>query len=153
MKNTNTYNYLHLGLVQVALKPLMRKGMNISYLTYIRDKNSDFNDSLLGLMEASLSRGSLFFQCFCDFLVSLRDKNLLDVLTLRIQTSRCTIALGSDNKAVVYRIYYKAMTSMKLGIAYSHIVKNENTLFQTNLQNHIIKAKTVKWDEILLPNK
>lgn len=126
----NSYNYIHLGLVQLAMKPLMRKRMNVSCLTYIRDKRySDFNDSLLGLMEASLSRGPLLLQCFPDFYVSLRDKNLLDVLTLGIQTSRCTIAPGFDNIVVVYRIYYKAMTYIKPGIAYSRIVKNENILF------------------------
>lgn len=55
------YNYLHLALVQIALKPLIRKRMNVGCLAYVRDKRFDeFDDSLLGLIEVSLSEGPIF---------------------------------------------------------------------------------------------
>lgn len=50
------YGYIHYGLVQVAIKPLTREGLNNSVLTCIRDKrHNSFSDSLLGCVECTLS--------------------------------------------------------------------------------------------------
>ena len=47
----SAYKFLHLVFVQVAVKPLTRKGLNISILGCLRDcRNLRFTDSLLGLI-------------------------------------------------------------------------------------------------------
>ena len=52
------YKYLHLGLVQIAIKPLTREGLNNSVLTCIRDnRHLSFADSLLVCVESTLSEG------------------------------------------------------------------------------------------------
>ena len=48
-------NYLHICMVQVAVKPLTRKGINASILMCLRDARfKNFKDSILGMITASL---------------------------------------------------------------------------------------------------
>ncbi|KAI8538426.1 hypothetical protein RHMOL_Rhmol09G0102400 [Rhododendron molle] len=75
-------------LIQVAIKPLTRKGLNSSVLLSLRDSRfTIYSDSLLGLMESSLHNGPVYFNCYSDLPISLRDKNILKALTLNIQTA------------------------------------------------------------------
>jgi hypothetical protein len=107
------YHYLHFGLVRIAIRSLTRKGLNVSVLACLRDcRNKQFQDSLLGMIEASLSNGPVFFNTFPDFSVSLTDSNMHKALTLNLQTSGFELEPGSENIFVTYRIYYKAMTSL-----------------------------------------
>ena len=51
-RHRENYAFLHVGLVQVAVKLLTREALNTSVLLCLRDdKHLRFNDSLLGMME------------------------------------------------------------------------------------------------------
>lgn len=79
------FRYIHIGLVQVGIKPLNREGLNTSILAALRDKRfKDFEDSLLGTIESSLCKGPISFDCYPNFTVSLNDENLLKSLVLQI---------------------------------------------------------------------
>ena len=57
-------SYLHIGMVQVAIKSLTRKGINASVLMYLRDARfKNFKDSILGMITASLYDGPVYFNC------------------------------------------------------------------------------------------
>ena len=61
------FSYLHNGMVQVAIKPLTRKGINASVLMCLRDTRfKHFKDSILGMITASLYDGPvyIFLQSF-----------------------------------------------------------------------------------------
>ena len=63
-----THQYMHIGLIQIAVKPLTRKGLNTSILACLRDqRHNDFEDSLLGIVETSLTNGPIYFDCFPNF--------------------------------------------------------------------------------------
>ena len=52
---TKKFSYLHIGMVQVSIKPLTRKGINTSVLMCLRDARfKNFKDSILGMITASL---------------------------------------------------------------------------------------------------
>jgi hypothetical protein len=73
-------NFLHIGLVQVAVKPLTRIGLNASILLCLRDASfTNFSDSTLGIIESSLCNGPIHFDCYPDFTVSLNDPHILKV--------------------------------------------------------------------------
>jgi hypothetical protein len=147
------YYYLHFGLVQIAIRSLVRKGLNVSILACLRDcRNKRFQDSLLGMVEASLSDGSVFFKTFLDFSMSLSDPNIHKVLTLNLQTLGFDLLLGSENISVTYRIYYKAMTSLA-PCAKQYTPNGLSTLLQANPTNNVITPKALKWDKIRLPEK
>ena len=80
------HNFLHIGLVQVGVKPLIRKGLNSSILMALRDTcHIRFNDSLLGTIETSLSGEPIHFNCFLDFTVHLHDPHVMKAFYLEYQ--------------------------------------------------------------------
>ena len=81
------HNYLHIGLIQVGVKPLIREGLNCSILMALRDtRHIRSDDSLLGTIQTSLSCGPVHFNCFPNFIVSLHDPHIMKALTLNIKT-------------------------------------------------------------------
>ncbi|KAM1810595.1 hypothetical protein ACFX12_027337 [Malus domestica] len=106
------HNYIHIGLVQIAAKPLTRRGLNTSILLCLRDARfTDFSDSILGMVESSLCNGPIHFDCFPDLTISLSDPHMLKALTLNIKTSGYKVLEGTQPLALIYRIYYKVSES------------------------------------------
>ena len=51
------FNYVHIGLIQVGIKPLTKEGLNTSILAVLRDgRFISFDDSLLSSIESSLCK-------------------------------------------------------------------------------------------------
>jgi hypothetical protein len=62
------HNFIHIGLIQVAIKPLTRRGLKASVMLGLRDARFiDWQDSLLGVIEATMHDGPVYFDCFPDF--------------------------------------------------------------------------------------
>ncbi|KAH9660105.1 hypothetical protein KPL70_024093 [Citrus sinensis] len=56
----NNFNYVHIGLIQVGIKPLTKEGLDTSILAVLRDgRFISFDDSLLSSIESSLCKGSI----------------------------------------------------------------------------------------------
>ncbi len=54
------YKFLHLGLIQVGIKPLTRKGINAAVLLRLFDgRFTDYKQGMLGMVEASLKTNPL----------------------------------------------------------------------------------------------
>jgi hypothetical protein len=87
-KNIDNFSFIHIGLVQVAVKPLTRQGLNTSVFLGLRDgRFKIYQDALLGMVESSLYKGPIYFDCYPNFAVSLKDKTVLKTLELDIETS------------------------------------------------------------------
>ncbi|KAI8530716.1 hypothetical protein RHMOL_Rhmol11G0081100 [Rhododendron molle] len=72
-------------LVQVAIKPLTRKGLNSSVLLSLKDSRfTIYSDSLLDLIESSLHNGPVYFNGYPDLPLCLKDKNILKALTYQL---------------------------------------------------------------------
>ena len=100
------FSYLHIGLVQVVVKPLTRKGINASILVCLRDARfKNFSDSILGMIIASLYDGLVYFDCCPDISLALDDPNIVKTLTLNILTSGYNMEEGSKPFALIYCIY------------------------------------------------
>ena len=104
------FKFLHIGLVQVAVKPLFRKGLNILICLMLRDARLlNVDDSLLGILESNLAQGPVYFNCYPNFSVEIEDPNILDTLTLNVKTKNMNSKLGTRDLAIIYRVYYKIM--------------------------------------------
>ncbi|KAL4614875.1 hypothetical protein ACB092_07G084200 [Castanea dentata] len=115
-KNINEFlskknlKYLHIGLVQVAVKPLTRKEIDASVLMCLRDARfKKFNDSILGMITASLYDGPVYFDCYPDLALALDDPNIIKALTLNILTSGYDMDDGSIPFTLIYRIFYRLL--------------------------------------------
>ena len=71
-KYRDKFKFLHIGVVQVAVKPLFRKGLNIPICLMLRDARIlNVDDSLLGILESNLAQGPVYFNCYPNFSVEI----------------------------------------------------------------------------------
>ncbi|KAI5346219.1 hypothetical protein L3X38_014098 [Prunus dulcis] len=146
-------NFLHIGLVQVAVKPLTRLGLKASILLCLRDARfTEFSDSTLGVIESSLCNGPVHLDCYPDFTVSLSDPHILRTLTLNIKTEGYNVLPGTQPLALVYRIYYKVTGTNMNFQALNKSPKDQTFLSQSHTSDaHIQVPHTIKWSEVALP--
>ncbi|KAG5579890.1 hypothetical protein H5410_050517 [Solanum commersonii] len=58
----NQYKFLHIGMVQIAFKPLTLKGLPETFLAALRDaRNLNFRQSLMGSIESMVAYGPVYF--------------------------------------------------------------------------------------------
>ncbi|KAK2990813.1 LOW QUALITY PROTEIN: hypothetical protein RJ640_014516 [Escallonia rubra] len=133
LNHRRRYKLLHMGLVQVAIKPLTRNGLNNSVLVCLRDcRHSKFKNPLLAIDESSLNNGLIYFNCYPSYPVSLECPYTREVLTLNIKTQGF-----QGDIAVLYRIYYKVSGIFDARAKRSSLV-NKTTFVETNLLSEIV---------------
>ncbi|XP_057789053.1 uncharacterized protein LOC131005946 [Salvia miltiorrhiza] len=147
----NQYSYLHMGMIQVAVKPT-KLGSNTSVIISLRDNRFlKFDDSLLGLVESSLSDGPIYFSYFPSHFVSLSDPHLSETFTIDIKTQGCS---KDENVILMYKFHYKATNSYNIDKKnVSRSLVGETTLFLTNIaggRNRVV-SKKIYWDQVSLP--
>ena len=104
------FSYLHIGLVQVAVKPLTRKDINASVLMCLRDARfKNFKDSILDMITASLYDGPVYFNCYPDLTLALDDPNIVKALTLNIASFGYHMEEGNKPFALICRIYCRLL--------------------------------------------
>ena len=104
------FRFIHLGLIQVGIKPLTRRGINASVLLRLLDARFTNEDQArLGMVEANVAHGPIWFNANPDLTISLDDGAPEKALTLRIKTSGYHMIEGSRPLALIYRIYYKLL--------------------------------------------
>ena len=152
---TKRFSFLHIGLGQVAVKPLTQKGINASVLMCLRDSRfKNFHTSILGMITSSLFDGPIYFSCYHDLTLALDDPNIVKAFTLNILTSGYDMDEGSKPLAIIYCIYYRLLKT----ILNPHArLKNigEKTLFnQCSTPNAKVQIpRMICWKYITLPKE
>ncbi|KAL4615580.1 hypothetical protein ACB092_07G136400 [Castanea dentata] len=157
-KNINEFlskknlKYLHIGLVQVAVKPLTRKGIDASVLMCLRDARfKKFNDSILGMITASLYDGPVYFDCYPDLALALDDPNIIKALTLNILTSGYDMDDGSRPFTLIYRIFYRLLDSQLTPRSRGRDPAGKTMLIQCSIPDAKIQVpKMIQWQDITL---
>ncbi|KAG4949449.1 hypothetical protein JHK82_042663 [Glycine max] len=153
-EHSRKYKYLHIGCVQVAIKPLIDMGIDAAVLMCLRDiRHNQFEDSLIGTVETSLGQGPIYFNCYPNKTVSLMDRNILDSLFLNIHFHGLDMKEGSIPAALIYRIQYKVMNTCASRVLLKP-QKGETTLFITEMTKaNVSLPRKIKWDEVTLPER
>ena len=119
-------------------------------LAAVRDaRQLKFYESLLGIVETSLCSGAVYFTCIPDFTVSITDVNLIDVLTLNIQTKGYQMKSGSKNINITYRLYVKLMHTMSPGAKIHNNKKFTEFMYVNPSKAHLQLPQLVEWDKLL----
>ncbi|KAA0041674.1 movement protein [Cucumis melo var. makuwa] len=144
------FKYLHIGCVQVALKPLFREGLDVPVYLALRDKRHlRFTPSLLGIVQSNLEQGPVYFNCRPDLTVSLQDKNIMDTISLDVHSQRLELKDGSLPFAVSYRIYFKLMHTNLSPKALGISPKGYTMLMEVNVEKSSMTIpRNLKWDEL-----
>ena len=119
----------------------------------LRDtRHIQFDDSLLGTIQTSLSCGPIYFDCFPNFTVSLHDPHIMKALTLNIKTQGTLMVQGTHQLALIYRVYYKCIRTNLNIQALDKRKMGETTLIQTtDPRSKIQLPRTLKWIEVTFP--
>lgn len=97
----NKFNYIHIGLVQVAIKPLFRLGLNIHVFVCLRGARSTrFTDSVLSMIDSNLANCPIYFNCFSNFSMNINDPSILSSLTSNIKTKNMNFVEEAQTIAI-----------------------------------------------------
>ena len=141
-------------MVQVALKPLTRKGINASVLMCLRDARfKNFKDSILVMITASLYDGPVYFNCYLDLILTLDDPNIIKALTLNIASSSYHMEEGSKPFALIYCIYYRLLgTKLNPGAINHREPSGKTMLIKCSTPDAKVQIpKMIQWQDIKLP--
>ena len=143
-------------MVQVAVKPLTRKGINASILMCLRDARfKNFKDSILGMIIASLYDGPVYFTYYPDITLALDDPNIVKALTLNIASSGYHMDEGSKPFALTYRIYYRLLgIQLNPGARINREPIGKTMLIQCSTPDAKVQVpKMIQWQDVKLPTK
>ncbi|KAG5573020.1 hypothetical protein H5410_062786, partial [Solanum commersonii] len=133
------YRFMHIGLVQVAFKPLTLRGLPESFIAALRDgKNHNWKKSLIGTIQTSLAYGP--------------DENSLSSLMLNVKLHGYDY-MPAIVVCICYRIYYKLLHTLNLMCKVIDL-KNETILIETNFdKSKVVTRRPIKWEEINFPQE
>ena len=81
----NIDTFIHFGMVQIALKPLTRLGLDCPIFMALRDSTLiRYKDSLLAMIQTNICNGPIYFNCCPNYSVDLNDPWIMDTLVLNI---------------------------------------------------------------------
>ena len=153
-RHKRDYNFIHFGMIQVAAKPLTRLGLNTFIVMCLRDnRHLDYRDSIIGAVQAGLNDGLVYFQCFHNFIVRLRDVDILDSVVLHVKVHIFKFKEGNSPISIITRFAYKSMTTTVEFGALCTSPKGETTLFYSDMLNksNFIISKRIMWNEVEFP--
>ena len=99
-------------------------------------------------MQANISFGPVYFTCYPNLkLDCMNDQNIHKALTLNVQTQNYDMDPRSRNILIVYRVYYKVMTSVVNLNCLLSSPKNQTLIWQANEKNStVIIPKPIPWE-------
>jgi len=87
------FKYIHIGMIQFGINPLVRLGLNTSCLTCVQDTRlNDFNDALLGGFQNPLNNGPVWSSVIPRYQVSFSDPYINEFLNAYIQFNGFNVA-------------------------------------------------------------
>ena len=108
----------------------MGSNQNTSIVMCLRDnRHLDYQDSIIGAVQAGLNDGPIYFQCFLNFTVRLRDVGILDFVVFHVKTHGFKFKQGNNHVSIITKFAYKSMTTSVGTEALCTNPKSEATLF------------------------
>lgn len=106
------HKLLHISLVQVTIKPLFRLVLHIPVLLILRDKRHlKFENFLLSVLQSNLKSDLIISNCYPNYTIDLNYGAIINSLTLHKETKNLNFDERSKLFVVIYRIYYKVMST------------------------------------------
>ena len=115
----------------MAANPLRRIRLDKPICVCLREsRHNNFQNALLRVMESNITHGLMYFDCYPNLELScIDDLSIHKGLTSNIHTKGYDMNPRSKNTLIVYRVYYKAMTSLVNPRFYYHIQKVKRLFF------------------------
>ena len=147
------YRYIHLGLIQIAIKPLARKGIDTLVFIALRDDRlKTYKDSIIAIIQTNICNGPVYFNCSPNFNVDITDPRVTQTLTLDVKLLNDNFKQFSKNFAIIYRVHYRLLTSLiDSRCLIPPVPKGETTLLQLEAErSNTFTLKLIKWKDITI---
>lgn len=143
--------YIHLGLIQIAIKPLHKLGLNTSILLVLRDTRiKDFHNSTIAIVESNLNDGPVYFNCHPNYSMSLADEFTKNSLVIYVQGLSDNFNPGVANIDVISRITYKVSNVNYDFKSLKTTPRNETCIIEANLsRSNIMTPKILTASNII----
>ena len=87
---------MHIGLVQIAFKPLTLLGLNTCTQATLRDARClNWIPSIMGAVETSLCPAPVYFNVYPNLTLSLTDRHICESVQLKLLTKGYDFLLGT----------------------------------------------------------
>ena len=145
---------MHIGLIQIAVKPFIREGINAPIYMALRDKwLKKYKLPLLAMINTNIQNGPIFFNCYLDFCVDLTCPMTPEALKLDVHIQGDEFYYFK-NFAIMYRVYFRLMSTNLNTKFLNPLPSNtkETVLLQIGDDKaQVFTPKPLKWDEIAIP--
>ncbi|KAG5584361.1 hypothetical protein H5410_044795 [Solanum commersonii] len=139
------YKFLHIGMVQIAFKPLTLKGLPETFLAALHDaRNLNFRQSLMGSIESTVAYGPVYFNAQPNLQLSLTDSNILDALTLNVKTHGYNYTADFELICLSYRIYFKLLGTLNPRCKL-YDISDQTILVETNFARSKFDGKSISY--------
>ncbi|KAG5630278.1 hypothetical protein H5410_001995 [Solanum commersonii] len=134
-------------MVQIAFKPLTLKGLPETFLAALRDtRNLNFRQSLTSSIESTVAYDPVYFNAHPNLQLSLNDSNILDALTLNVETHGYIYAPGSELIYLSYKIYSKLFATLNPRCKL-YDTSNQTILVENNFaRSKVTTTRPIKWE-------
>ena len=150
------YRFMHIGLVQVVIKPLLKKGINAPIYMALRDKRlRKYKSSLLAVIQTNIYKRPVFFNCYPNFMVDLTCPMIIKALKLDVHIQGNEF-LDFKNFIIIYRIYFRLMSTNSNTRFLNPLPLNSQEKILLQIEDEkptVFTPKHLKWDEITLPDE
>lgn len=145
------YRYIHLGLIQIAIKPLHKLGFNTPILLVLRDTRIKyFHNSTIVIVEYNLNDGPVYFNCHPNYSMSLSDEFTKNSLVVYVQGLGDTFNLGVSNIDVISRITCKVSNINYNFKSLRSTPRNETYIIEANhSKSNVITPKILIASDII----
>ena len=145
------YKYLHIGSIQISIKPLFRQGIDIPLFAVLRDNRpKQLSDQILAIFETNLHEGPVYINNYPNYSVSLKSFHetnynvFLDIKMKEDDWNPRAIPI-----TIIYRLYYKVMKTQLAPQALLISPKDETTLLLVNPERvNASVPRVLRHDEI-----
>ncbi|UME39641.1 movement protein [Pueraria virus A] len=140
-----TIGYINIGLIKIMVKSTFRTGVDSPIKLALLDRRlNNIQDALFGGIQGNLSYGKLMFSCSPRISVSLRDKEINQILCLAHEFSRTDLMnQGRHPYTVTYMLGYTLSNSH-----HSMSFRNNEPIKIEALFRDVIKASPISPQEL-----
>ncbi|XP_050919693.1 uncharacterized protein LOC127137264 [Lathyrus oleraceus] len=145
------YRYIHLGLIQIAIKLLHKLGLNTPIMLVLRDTHiKDFYNSTIAIVESNLNDGLVYFNFHPNYSMSLIDEFTKNSLVIYVQGLSDTFNPGVVNIDVISRITYKISNVSYNFKSLKTTSRNETCIIEVNLsRSNVMTPKILTASDII----
>ncbi|XP_059624604.1 uncharacterized protein LOC132267462 [Cornus florida] len=142
--------YIHIGMVQIKITSLFRKGTDQPILVLVMDyRFHNPIDALIGGVQSNLVNNVIWFKLTPNYFVSITDPNIEKVLKVKLKLSNLQMDHDFPGLGIQWKVLYELTREPETSTR--PVDPKMVTLFELWPFDSIIEPKLLKWTDFEIP--